>query len=172
MTFDVQKFKEVIEILHPYWKYIIFVAYMIGFLIVNKIFVTDPLLRKWLIQSFQETPNGGASGKSITAFIFSKLIVIATLAAILYAPNHILPDSFLISLLTFVGGLYGIKVASKYFTPETGSSSESSSTTTTVQETKEVKKVVPEAPLNQAPSVEQVIPPVDNPQADKEGAGA
>ncbi len=165
-SFDVQKFKEVVEILHPYWKYIIFIVYMGGFLWINKIFISDPVLRKWLIQSFQETPDGGASGKSITAFIFSKLIVIATLAAILYSPNHILPDSLFWGILTFVGSLYGIKVASKYFTPETGSSSESSTTNTTVTETKEIKKVVPEV------KPEKVIVPVDDPEADKEGKNA
>jgi hypothetical protein len=164
MTFDVQKFKEVIEILHPYWKYIIFIAYMIGFLVVNKIFVTDPILRKWLIASLEETP-GKSSGKSITAFIFSKLIVISTLAAILYAPGHLLPDYFLISLLTFVGGLYGIKVASKYFTPDNGGPPPPGSDPNEI-----INGPAPAAPINNP--IVPVNPEGDDPEKDKEGAGA
>ena len=116
MNVNIDKIKEILEISHPYLRWLILAMYGAMFLYINRIFINDPILRKWIMASFEEN-EGKASGKSITSFIFAKLIAFATVVAIIYSPNHLLPEYFLISLLTFVGGLYGIKVASKYFTP-------------------------------------------------------
>jgi len=116
MNVNIDKTKEILEIFHPYLRWLILAMYGAMFLYINRIFINDPILRKWIMASFEEN-EGKASGKSITSFIFAKLIAFATVVAIIYSPNHLLPEYFLISLLTFVGGLYGIKVASKYFTP-------------------------------------------------------
>lgn len=114
MTLDINRTKEILELIHPYLRWGAIIIYALMFLYVNRIFVKDPILRKWLMASFEER-DGKASGKSITSFVFAKLIAFATIIAIIYAPNHLLPEYFLISLLTFVGGLYGVKVASKYY---------------------------------------------------------
>lgn len=114
MTLDINRTKEILDLIHPYLRWGAIIIYALMFLYVNRIFVKDPILRKWLMASFEER-DGKASGKSITSFVFAKLIAFATIIAIIYAPNHLLPEYFLISLLTFVGGLYGVKVASKYY---------------------------------------------------------
>lgn len=114
MTLDINRTKEVLNIVHPYLKWIAIATYGVIFLYINRMFIKDPVLRKWLMASLEER-DGKASGKSITSFVFAKLIAISTITAIIYAPNHLLPEYFLISLLTFVGGLYGVKVASKYY---------------------------------------------------------
>lgn len=114
MTFDINKAKEWIDILHPYMRWLILISYGGLFLYINKIIIKDPILRKWILSSFEES-SGKASGKSITAFVFAKLIAFSTLVAIIYAPDHLLPEYFLISMLTFIASLYGIKMASKYF---------------------------------------------------------
>jgi hypothetical protein len=119
MNINIDKTKELLELFHPYLRWFILIMYGAMFLYVNRMFINDPVLRKWIMASFEEH-DGKASGKSITSFVFAKLIAFATIVAIIYAPNHLLPEYFLISLLTFVGGLYGIKVASKYFnSPDT-----------------------------------------------------
>ena len=135
---DIDKTKEWLDVLHPYLRWGLLIIYGLMFLHINKIFIKDPILRAWMMKSFEE--DGKTSGKSITAFVFVKLIAFATLTAIIYSNQHILPEFFLISLLSFVASLYGIKVASKYFTPSDSSST--SSTTTSIQSTKieEIKK--------------------------------
>lgn len=50
-------------------------------------------------------------------FIFSNLVALATVVAIIYSPNHLLPEYFLISILSFIAALYGIKMYSKYLSP-------------------------------------------------------
>jgi hypothetical protein len=122
---NIDKIKEILEILHPYLRWIMLAMYGAMFLYVNRLFINDPVLRKWILASFEEH-EGRASGKSITSFVFAKLIAFSTVVAIVYAPNHLLPEYFLISLLTFVGGLYGIKFASKYFNSPDTTSSQSS----------------------------------------------
>lgn len=102
------------DVFHPYLRWIMLAMYAGMFLYINRIFIKDPVLRKWIMASFEER-DGKASGKSITAFVFAKLIAFATLVAIVYAPDHLLPEYFLISLLAFIGGMYGVKVASKYY---------------------------------------------------------
>jgi hypothetical protein len=67
------------------------------------------------MQSLQETKNGGASGKSLSGFLLVQVIVFSSIVAIIYSPYHVLPEFMFISILTFVGSLYGIKVASKYY---------------------------------------------------------
>lgn len=130
MTLDINRTKEILSILHPYLKWVALVVYALMFLYVNRIFVKDPILRKWLMASLEER-DGKASGKSITSFVFAKLIAISTVAAIIYSPAHLLPEYFLISLLTFVGGLYGVKVASKYYDGKNNTTSNMSTDTTT-----------------------------------------
>lgn len=114
MELDIDKIRELLTVFHPYLRWLVLIMYGGMFLYINRMFINDPVLRKWILASFEEY-EGRASGKAITSFVFSKLIAFATLVAILYAPDHILPEFFLISLLTFVGSLYGIKIASKYF---------------------------------------------------------
>jgi len=111
---DIDYIKELLSIFHPYLRWLILIMYGGMFLYINRMFINDPVLRKWVLASFEEH-EGRASGKAITSFVFAKLIAFATLVAIIYAPDHLLPEYFLISLLTFVGSLYGIKMASKYF---------------------------------------------------------
>ncbi len=133
---DLEKIKEVLDLLHPYMRWLMLIAYGGMFLYINRMFVKDPVLRKWVLSSFEEQ-NGRASGKAITSFVFSKLIAFSTMVAIVYAPNHLLPEYFLISLLTFVASLYGIKMASKYFNGSTTDTT-TTDTTTTDNNTKEV----------------------------------
>ncbi len=139
---DINKTQEWLEVLHPYLRWFMLAMYGAMFLYINRMFIKDPVLRKWVMASFEETPNR-SSGKSFASFVFTKIIAFATVVAIVYSPLHILPEYFLISLLAFVGGLYGIKIAGKYFSG--GSDTTSSSATTTqssvvVEETKKEQK--------------------------------
>jgi hypothetical protein len=115
MTLDINRIKEFLEIIHPYLRWLAIIIYALMFLYVNRIFVKDPILRSWLMQSLQETKNGGASGKSLSGFLLVQVIVFSSIVAIIYSPYHVLPEFMFISILTFVGSLYGIKVASKYY---------------------------------------------------------
>lgn len=115
MTLDINRTKEILEIIHPYLRWLAIIIYALMFLYVNRIFVKDPILREWLLQSLQETKNGGASGKSLSGFLLVQVIVFSSIVAIIYSPYHVLPEFMFISILTFVGSLYGIKVASKYY---------------------------------------------------------
>lgn len=136
---DIDKIRELLSVLHPYLRWLILIMYGGFFLYINRIFINDPVLRKWVLASFEEH-DGRASGKAITSFVFSKLIAFATLVAILYAPDHLLPEYFLISLLTFVGSLYGIKIASKYFNSGSGTTTETTSTSTSTSTSTQTPK--------------------------------
>ncbi len=114
MDSDINKIKEVLDLINPYLKWIMISIYAAMFLFINKVFIKDSKMKAWLLTSLEETPNR-ASGKSLTAFVFSQLIALATLAAIIYSPQHLLPEYFLISLLMFIASVYGIKLAGKYF---------------------------------------------------------
>lgn len=92
---------------------IILLVYLISIWIVSRYVFKDKELKVWFLASFSE--NGKASGKSLTAFIFAKILAFATIVAVIYSPSHLLPEYYFISILTFVGGLYGIRMASKYF---------------------------------------------------------
>lgn len=146
MNIDIHKIEQGLGLIYPYTKVIILAIYGAILLYINKIFIKDPILRKWLMASFQETPNSGASGKSLTGFLFAQLISFATIVAIMYSDKHILPDSMYQSLLVLIGSIYGIKVASKYFNGDDnggkGSDIEENSTQTktTTQTNIEVKK--------------------------------
>ncbi len=115
--------------------------YLIFLIWFSRKFFKEPKLRDFVLGSFTDPATGKGSGKSLTAFIFAQIIALSTLFALIYSENHILPEYFLISILAFVGGLYGIKMASKYFggTDDTTSSSSSTTTSTSVI-TEEVKK--------------------------------
>lgn len=108
------------NIKHVYILFL-FLIYAIGsFLAYRKIF-SDPELKKFFLDSLRESnKNGGCegkpSGKSLTAFLLSNIIGVSTIIAVIYAPHHLLPEYFLISILTFIASLYGISMASKYFT--------------------------------------------------------
>lgn len=115
MTLDINKAKEILEIVHPYLRWLAIIIYALMFLYVNRIFIKDPILRSWLMQSLQETKNGGASGKSLSGFVLVQVIVFSAIVAIIYSPYHVLPEFMFIGILTFVGSLYSIKVASKYY---------------------------------------------------------
>jgi hypothetical protein len=115
MTLDINRTKEILDLIHPYLRWAAIVIYALMFLYVNRIFVKDPILRAWLMQSLQETKNGGASGKSLSGFLLVQVIVFSSIVAIIYSPYHVLPEFMFIGILTFVGSLYGIKVASKYY---------------------------------------------------------
>ena len=72
----------------------------------------DNEFKNYFLESISE--NNKISGKSLTGFYFVQIIGLSTIVAVIYSPNHLLPEYYLISLLTFVGGLYGFKLASKY----------------------------------------------------------
>lgn len=145
------KFKEFMDVFHPYLRWIMIATYALMFLYVNRMFMKDPILRKWLMSSMEER-DGRSSGKSLTGFVFVKLVAFATLCAIIYSPSHLLPEYYLISLLTFIGSLYGVKVFSKYYdakatnntTTTTTSTQEVDASKTTTTESKEIKKNNPE----------------------------
>ena len=124
MSLDVNKLKEVLQVCQPYLKYIIILVYGGQLVFFGRVFLKDNKLRTWIMASFEET-NGRASGKSLTAFLFSQILAFSAIMAILYSPNHILPEYFLVAILTFVGSLYGIKVASKYFSGNVDNSQQS-----------------------------------------------
>lgn len=86
--------------------------------IVTYLFITDVKFRNWLMASWEEK-IGRASGKSLTAFSMSGLICAVVVVAVKYSEKHIIPEWMFFGLLAFVGGLYGIKVASKYVSPDT-----------------------------------------------------
>ncbi len=145
---DINKTQEWLDVLHPYLRWLMLIIYSLMFLYINRMFLKDPALRKWLMASLEEK-DGRASGKSLSGFIFSKLIAFATLTAIIYSPNHILPEFFLISLLTYIASLYGIKMAtkSKYFngtTDDTVSSTTTSTQSTSTEIVKEKKEATKE----------------------------
>ena len=156
MSFDVNKAKEILEILHPYLRWLILISYGLMFLYVNRIFIKDPVLRKWIMSSFEE--NNKASGKSITSFVFAKLTAFATLTAIVYSPNHILPEFFLISLLTFIASLYGIKMASKYFNGSDNTQTQTTTVQPTVKPDVPVQEVVVEQPKDENQNPNQPNP--------------
>lgn len=116
-------------------------AYFLGSVLFYKKVFGDPELKRFFLDSLRESNTGKASGKSLTAFLLSNIIGIATIIAVIYAPNHLLPEYFLISILTFVGSLYGISMASKYFTGGNGKNNVTDTTTVTeTEEEKEKKK--------------------------------
>ena len=99
----------------PYIKYILYAMSIAGFLWVNKIFITDPVLRKWLLQSF-ESDNGRASGKSLSAFACTSALILGWFISIHYSKDHIAPEYYFWGILSLVGGLYGIKEVGKAMT--------------------------------------------------------
>ncbi len=115
---DVHKTQEILDVLHPYLKWGLLGLYALMVLYVNRIVVKDPILRRWVLNSFNDEHNpNSASGKILTAFVFAQIIAFATVVAIIYSPSHLIPEYFLISILSFIAALYGIKMASKYLSP-------------------------------------------------------
>lgn len=115
---------------------ILLLAYVACLIVFHFKIKNDPELKAFFLDSLRE--NGKPSGKSLTGFFLIQLIGFATIIAIIYAPDHLLPEYFLISLLTFIGGLYGMKVASKYV--NTGGDSSSQQTSTQAQPLNVIKE--------------------------------
>lgn len=96
------------EALQPYFKYILYLISILGFLWVNRIFITDPALRKWLMVSFEDE-NGRTSSKNLSAFACTLSIIVGWFISIHYSQNHIAPEYYFWGLLSLICGLYGIK---------------------------------------------------------------
>lgn len=101
------------EVLQPYLKYVIYLILGIGFLYTNRIFIADPDLRRWLMQSFEEPTTGKASGKSLSAFVCTFGLMIGWLIAIHYGENHIAPEYYFWGILGLITSLYGIREVGK-----------------------------------------------------------
>lgn len=133
-----------INIKHIYILVLLFVYALGSFLAYKKIF-SDPELKKFFLDSLRESNKSGGcegkpSGKSLTAFLLSNIVGASTIIAVIYAPNHLLPEYFLISILTFIGGLYGISMASKYFTGGGSGQPQPAQSTTETEEEKKKKE--------------------------------
>jgi len=85
--------------------------------VTGYLFIKDANFRKWLMASWEEK-EGRASGKSLTAFVMSALLAFVVIVAIKYSEKHLIPEWMFWGLIAFVGGLYGIKVVSKYTSGE------------------------------------------------------
>jgi hypothetical protein len=94
----------------------------------------DPKYNKFILGSLTDPNTKEASGKSLTALMFSQLIMISTIFAIVYSDNHILPEYFLYSILGFIASVYGIKLAGKISDNKNQTSSSITSTTSTTEE--------------------------------------
>lgn len=103
-----------INLIHPYLKYILYLILIIGFLIINKIFVTNPELRKWIMQSFEE--NGRCSGKSLSAFLCTTAVMIGWFIAIHYGDRHTAPEYYFWGIIGLITSLYGIREVGKVMT--------------------------------------------------------
>jgi hypothetical protein len=78
-------------------------------------FFKDPELKNFILGSLRDPVTKVGSGKSLTAMMFSIVIAISTIFAVVYSPSHLLPDYFLIAILSFIAALYGIKMAGGKF---------------------------------------------------------
>lgn len=96
----------------PYMKYILFLFTIIGFLWVNRIFVTNPALRPLLIESFQDESKR-VSGKSLSAFACVASLLLAFFITILYDKNHQPPEYMVWVLAGLITSFYGIKEVGK-----------------------------------------------------------
>jgi hypothetical protein len=107
------------SIIQPYFRHIsviIFFLFCAIFLIwFSRRFFKDEELKKFIIGSITDPSTKVASGKSLTAMILSMVVAISAIIAVIYSPSHILPDSFLNSILIFIASLYSIKVAGNKF---------------------------------------------------------
>ena len=108
------------EVLHPYLKYILYLILILGFLWTNRIFIQDPILRRW-IQSFVEE-NGQPSSKKASAIICTVGLILGWLIGIHYSENHIAPEYYFWGILGLITSLHGIKEVGKVMTTKyTGS---------------------------------------------------
>lgn len=105
---------EIINIIHPYLKYILYLILISGFLYINKIFVTDLKLRSWIMQSMEE--NGRASGKSLSAFICTFGVMTGWFIAIHYGDKHTAPEYYFWGIVGLITSLYGIREVGKVMT--------------------------------------------------------
>lgn len=103
------------ETIQPFLKYILYAISILGFLWVNKIFITNPELRKWLMQSFEDE-NGRTSGKAFSAFTCTSAVVIGYFIAVHYGENHTAPEYYFWGMIGLVTSLYGIKEVGKVMT--------------------------------------------------------
>ncbi len=143
-----------------FYVLVLVLIYSIGSILVYRKIFSDPELKKFFLDSLRESNKHGCegkpSGKSLTAFLLSNIMGFATIIAVIYAPHHLLPEYFLICVLSFVASLYGISMASKYFTGGGSGGSGQPQPTQTVTETeeeKEKKKKEEEEKKNNNPDV-------------------
>jgi len=120
--------------------FLLVLAYFVGSVLFYRKIFSDPELKKFFLDSLRESNTGKASGKSLTAFLLSNIVAVATIIAVIYAPNHILPEFFLISVLTFIASLYGISMASKYVSGGNGNGQAPANSVTEKEEEKDKKK--------------------------------
>lgn len=123
---------KVLEFFVPYMKYILFLILIIGFLWVNKIFVTNETLRPLLIQSFEDE-NGRISGKSISAFVCVIAVIMGWFIAILYSPTHEAPEYYFWGILGLISALYGIKEIGRVATSKPSSLLDAGNSSTVAQ---------------------------------------
>lgn len=71
----------------------------------------------WLRASLEEV-YGRASGKSITAFLFSLVFAYANIQAIHGSDTKTLDGNFITADVTLILSLFGLKVVNKYINPE------------------------------------------------------
>lgn len=103
------------EDFRPYIKYILYLISIAGFLWVNKIFITNPELRKWLMQSFEDE-NGRTSGKAFSGFTCTTAVVVGWFIAVHYGKDHTAPEYYFWGMIGLVTSLYGIKEVGKVMT--------------------------------------------------------
>ena len=125
-----------VQLIHsilPYLKYILAFIFIVIFALVNRAFLRNPELRRFMLASLS-TENKvelGGSGKAFSGIVFSGVIAFASIMAVMYSPSHLLPDYMFISLLSFVAALYSIKLAGKF--ASNGSSTDGNGNQTTKQ---------------------------------------
>lgn len=107
-----------------YLTHILYLVAIIGVLSVNWMFIRDKELRAWIMTSMEDS-EGRASGKALSAFVCTFAIVVGWFIAMHYGESHLAPEYYFVGLLSYAGGLYGIKeigkvMNTKYTAPFSG----------------------------------------------------
>jgi protein-S-isoprenylcysteine O-methyltransferase Ste14 len=95
------------------YELFVFLSGLFVFLTSIYLFVKDVQFRKWLMASWEEE-NGRASGKSLTAFVMSALLLYVVIAAVNSSENKLIPEWMFWGIIILISSLYGIKLATKY----------------------------------------------------------
>jgi hypothetical protein len=122
-----------IEQFHPYFKYVEYLVAIVGGLIVNKIFVTDPKLRAWLMTAIEESP-GRVSIKLILGALMGFAVTVGFFIAVHFSINHAAPDYYLYAICGLITSLFGIReigkvMSTKYSAPFNNQSNTTMTTT-------------------------------------------